>query len=185
MLGCRAFSEELVNGGATFQKSAEGGDTGFQVTPAPSPKYWLSLGLGLAMAGLAAATGLGGLIALVMWGLAILAMVAFVKDPRPPGQRAPATLRVATDRLVTTSGLTFSSADIRDLQVDNLYDDNLKRTGFALGLGRKRQLRAVSWLLRLDRFNNEQSINIACGMDHDTAENLLREVKTTIAPKVV
>jgi hypothetical protein len=168
-----------VDNGTRYQKTQEGNVTVFETKPAPCPKYWFMLILGLLMAYAASASGLGGFIGLVIWGLAIAAVVAFFKDPRPKGVRAPAKLRVAEGQLVTTSGLTFRTQDIKGIELSNLYDEGGSGTGIGgkdVGFKRKQKIRAISWLLRLDCANNQPSINIACGLDHDSAANLLREV---------
>ena len=169
---------------ASYEKRQDGDVTVFETKPAPCPKYWLVLILGLVMGYLILQTGLHGLLGLLFLILPILAIWAFFRDPRPEGVRAPAQLRVAAGQLVTTTGVIFRSDDIKGISLDNLYDADGSGTavgGRDLGLKRKQKLRAVSWLLRLDRANGEPSINIACGLDQDTAANLLREIEEIIA----
>ena len=171
---------------ASYQKRQDGDSTVFETNPAPCPKYWFMLILGLLMGYLILQTGLHGLLGLIFFILPILAVWAFFRDPRPKGLRAPAKLRVAAGQLVTTTGLTLRNEEIKDISLDNVYDTEGSGTSVGvvdLGRKRKQKLRAVSWLLRLDRTNGEPSINIACGLDQDTAAKLLREVGEVLGRK--
>jgi hypothetical protein len=173
-----------MSGKASYRKRQEGNETIFETVPAPTPKWWFILILGLLMAVAAVNTGLGGMLGLIMWGIVALAVWAFFKDPRPKDHRRPVKLRVSAGQLVTNSGKVFRDTDIKDIALQNLYSSSADGSGTRVSIGgaggdlgakRKDKLRAVSWYLQLGGTAG-QSYHIASGLDHDTAANLLREI---------
>ena len=168
-------------GKASYTKRQDHEATVFETKPAPCPKYWFVLILFLLMASLSSASiSAGGGFLFVLLGIFF-----WWRDPRRKALREPVKLRVTPAELVSNTGKTYRSDEIRDLSIRNLYAEGGTGTsvsGKDLGMKRKQKMRAVSWYLQLEKRDGE-SLNIVGGLDRETAENLLREICDIMAPR--
>jgi hypothetical protein len=167
-------------GKASYTKRQDHEATIFETKPAPCPKYWFVLILFLLMASLAgSAWGTSGFL------FVLLGIFFWWRDPRPKAVRGPAKLRVTPTELVSTTEKTYRSDEITNLSIQNLYAEGGTGTsvsGKDLGMKRKQKMRAVSWYVQLDRRDGEQ-LNIAGGLDSETAHRLLHDICDIMVPK--
>ena len=175
----------MATKGSEYKKTESGGVTTFEVTPAPAPKFWYLIIIGVVCV-------LGGLLAMP-GGLFFVAMGAFAlwygwtRDLRPKATRKAASFKVTPDA-IEADGKSFKKGDIHRILLKNSITDKelpmemyTTNTNQAAGMAFRAQTSMIANTLNVEM--GGKSNVIAGGMDDTTAYGLLTDVSKILGFK--
>lgn len=175
----------MADKGSEYRKRQEGDATVFDVTPAPTPKFWFLIIFGgvVLLGGLLAMPG--GLAFVLMGGFAL--WYGWTRDLRPKATRRPASFRVKPDQ-IEADGQVFRKDDIHRILLKNSITDKelpmevyTTNTNQAAGMAFRAQTSMIANTLNVEM--GGKSTVIAGGMDDTTAYGLLTDVSRILGFK--
>ncbi|WP_337170159.1 hypothetical protein [Gemmatimonas aurantiaca] len=169
---------------AQYQKTANGSNVTFTVTPAGRPSLGCSGGLFYILLGFLAGMLVGAVVnetVGMLVGVGVFAWCLLKVDFRPKLHRTPSSFVVSPDG-ITVKGMLYPAADIHHLAIRNHYDRSQEivltgqtiSTGTGMGVDIKHALQQVTYLLQLEVGGKAHVL--AAGLDETTARGLHTDV---------